>query len=285
MHRRRQLEFAVLLAFSVLFWASPLTRTFRLALSNEAYTHIILIVPLSLALIYLESRTSRPAIQPSRLGGLFLLAAALALGGFARWSDLLASDVQLTVSVLAVVLWWIACVVFCFGLSYFHTFLFPVCLLFWLVPWPDSLLNQVILALQNGSAVATRWLLLLARVPVTQSGVVLSLPGGFNIEVARECSSIRSSTLLVVMTMVMAYLFLRSNWRRLIVILVAIPLAVAKNALRIFVIVMLAMRVDPEYLNGDLHHRGGIVFLLVALAIVSAILWLLARGETVGENK
>jgi len=275
---RRNIEFALLIAFSLAFSWAPLVKTFRLAWTNEAYTHIVLIIPLSLALIYFDSKTARPVIEPGRHSGLVLLAVALAVACFARWGGALGPDMRLTLSMVATVLWWVASVLFSFGLPVFRAFLFPLCFLFWLVPFPDFLLNRIIETLQNDSAIATRWMFQLARVPVTQNGIMLSLPD-LDIMVERECSSIRSSMVLIVTTMVLAHLFLRSWWRKLIVILIAIPLSVAKNALRIFVIVELALRVDPQYLTGDLHRRGGIVFLLIATIIVAGMLWLLRERQ------
>jgi len=277
MSRKRNLEFAFLIAFSLVFWWIPLAKTFRLAWTNEAYTHIILIVPLSLALVYFDSKTARPVVKPSHRCGLFLLAVALVLACFARWGGTLTSDVRLTLGMIAIVLWWIASVVFSFGIPVFRAYLFPLCFLFWLVPLPDFLVNRIIEALQNGSAVATRWMFQLARVPVTQNGIMLSLPD-LDVVVERECSSIRSSMVLIVTTMVLTHLFLRSWWRKLIVVLVALPLSVAKNALRIFVIIELAIRVSPDYLTGDLHRRGGIVFLMIATIMVGFLLWLLREG-------
>ena len=273
-----------MVAAALVFWWNPLANTFRLAATDEAYTHIILILPLSLALIYFESKTLRPAIQPTRLGGVLLFVISIVLAYSARTSGAFPPDVQLTLSMLALVVWWIACVVFCFGIPVFRTLLFPLCFLIWLVPFPNFLLNWIIVGLQNGSVVMAHWLFQWARIPVTQSGVTLSLPG-LDIEVARECSSIRSSMVLIITTMVLAQLFLRSWWRKLAVILIAIPLSAAKNALRIFVIVGLATRVNPGYLDGNLHHRGGIVFLMVALAVTGTLLWLLARSEAGSRSK
>ena len=95
----------------------------------------------------------------------------------------------------------------------------------------------------------------------------MTIPG-LTIEVARECSSIRSSLMLVVTSMVLAQMLLRSAWRKTVVIALAIPLSVAKNGLRIFVLGMLATRVDRSYLTGRLHHQGGIIYFLIALAVI-----------------
>jgi exosortase/archaeosortase family protein len=59
----------------------------------------------------------------------------------------------------------------------------------------------------------------------------------------------------------------------------AIPLSVAKNGLRIFVLGVLATRVDPSFLDGNFHRHGGIIFFLIALAAISLLLWILRRGE------
>jgi exosortase/archaeosortase family protein len=85
--------------------------------------------------------------------------------------------------------------------------------------------------------------------------------------------------MLVVTTMVLAQLLLRSAWRKTLVVAVAVPLSVAKNGLRIFTIAMLGTRVDRGFLTGNLHHHGGVVFFLIALAGIFLLLWALRRTE------
>jgi exosortase len=127
-------------------------------------------------------------------------------------------------------------------------------------------------------AFAARLLFFVAGVPVTQDGILLSIPG-LDIEVARECSSIRSSLMLVITTMVLGHLFLGSWWRKGLLILAAVPLAVLKNGFRIFTIAELGTRVDPGFFDGNLHHRGGIIFFAISLAVMGALLWVLRRTE------
>ena len=155
---------------------------------------------------------------------------------------------------------------------------FPLCFLLWLVPLPEFALNHIVSFLQRGSAFAANLLFEIARVPVTQDGMRLTIPG-LTLEVAEECSSIRSSLMLLVTTMVLAHLLLRSAWGKGLVILAAIPLSIAKNGLRIFALSMLAVYVDPSFLHGWLHHQGGIVFFLVFLAGLFVLLWLVRWAE------
>ncbi|MBI3475596.1 MAG: exosortase [Acidobacteria bacterium] len=264
-----------------MLWWRPLLRTFSLALHDEAYTHILLIVPLSFALLYLERNLLWPALQSGTGFGVAWLAAALLLAGFERWGAAsMSEDIHLSLSMLALVLWWLGSFIVGFGTRTFQSLLFPLLFLLWIVPLPGLLVDEIISSLQYESAFAARIMFRLAGVPVTQDGVILSIPS-LDIEVARECSSIRSSMLLVIITMVLAHLFLRSGWRKVFFIVAAIPMAAIKNGFRIFTITELGTKVDPGYFDGNLHHRGGILFLGVALVVAGLLLWLLRRTETI----
>lgn len=273
------LVFSILGAASLAIWWGPLTSTFALALRDDQYTHLLLILPISASLIFLDWKLPETSSGSSVGIGSVLMVIAVLVTAIVRWRMIaLPADIQLSLSMLALVLWWIAAFVLCFGNSAFRRALFPLCFLFWMVPFPDLVLNPIVALLQQGSAGAARWLFAAAGVPVAQNGVLLHIPG-LTVEVARECSSIRSSSLLVVTTMVLAQLLLRSPWRKALVIALAIPLSVAKNGLRIFVIAMLATRVDRSFLTGSLHRQGGIIFLLIALAAILLFLWIMRRGE------
>ena len=187
-------------------------------------------------------------------------------------------NVRLSLGMFALVTWWIASVLFCFGARTFQSFLFPLCFLFLMVPIPDFALSWIVEFFQQQSAEAARIMFRAVGVPVTQDGIMLSIPN-LNIEVARECSSIRSSLMLVVTTTVLAHLFLRSWWRKALLIVAAIPLSVAKNGLRIFTIAELGTRVDSGFLSGKLHHNGGIILFVIAVVVIVVLLWILRRTE------
>ena len=276
---KHQAGLALLLTFSLLAWWRALIDTFTLSLSNDEYTHILLILPVSAALMYLKWRFLKTKFRLSPLtGSAFLLVAVLIACFGLLWSVSLPADVRLSISMFALVLWWIGSFVLCLGSRASRTILFPLCFLFGLVPFPNFLLNAIIALLQQGSAWSARMLFVAWGVPVAQDGLLLTIPG-LTLLVAQECSSIRSSSMLLVTTMVLAQLLLRSPWRKAFLIGLAVPLSVAKNGLRIFTIAMLGTRVDPGYLTGSFHHQGGIVFFAIALMVIFALLWILQRGE------
>lgn len=256
-----------------------LAPAFALALHNEAYTHLLLILPVSIAFVLIAGGRGIPRPKPDMVMGPALLVGAL-LVGILAWIAVgrIPHDIRLSLGMLAVVTWWIAAFVCFFGISNSRTHIFSLCFLLWLVPLPDLVLSPVVSLLQQGSASAARLLLALAGVPVSQDGVMLSIPG-LKIEVAKECSSIRSSLLLVVTSMVMAQLLLRTVWGKTLAVLAAIPLSIIKNGFRVFVLSTLTVYVDPAFLNGRLHHKGGIVFFLLALGVEFVLLWVIGVLE------
>ena len=284
------LVFIVLMALSLAIWWAPLTSTFALALNEEQYTHILLILPLSATLIFLDSKadwklnrksdgkSSEPGIGASTTLASAFLVAAVVVNAIVRRKLHLSWDVQLATTMLALVLWWIAAFVLCFGPRAFRRSLFPLCFLLWMVPLPEFVLNPIVGFLQQGSAASAHLLFAAVGIPVAQRGMLVHIPG-LTLEVAPECSSIRSSLMLLVTTMVVAHLLLRSTWRRVLVVSAAVPLSVAKNGLRIFTLGVLATRVDPSFLSGRLHRQGGGVFFLIALGAIFLLLWVLRRGE------
>lgn len=278
---------AIPCALSIFLWWKPLLITFSWALQSDEYSQILVILPISVALIYLQRNALQPAetaaeekdsLKTGRIVSAILFIAVIALFIVSRSGEFAQKDLSLTLSMTGLVLWWLASFLFAFGWNAFRKLLFPLCFLFWMVPWTHSFLDSVITCLQQYSASGTRLFFEAASVPVLQQGVTLSIPG-LMIEVAKECSSIRSSLALLVTTMLLAHLTLRSHWNQLWLVLIAIPLSVAKNALRIFTLAMLGLHVDRGFLTGRLHHDGGFVFFAIALGVIFLLAKLLQQME------
>ena len=272
------LSFALLCGVSFLGEWRAVAATFSLALNREEYTHILLVLPIVGALLLLDRNLLKPPSKPGLALGSAICLISAVVAVLARWQPGLQPDTRLALDMLALVVWWAGAFVLCYGTGLARTFLFPLGFLLWLVPAPEFMLAHIITFLQQWSAFAAQLLFTAAGVPVSQDGFFLTIPG-LTLEVAKECSSIRSSLMLVVTTMVLAQLQLRSPWRKILVVALAVPLSVAKNGLRIFTIAMLGTKVDPGFLTGRLHHHGGVVFLVIALLVIFLLLWILRKGE------
>jgi exosortase len=115
------------------------------------------------------------------------------------------------------------------------------------IPLPDALLSYVITALQSASAGVTDVLFKLSPLPVVREGLTFALPGSL-IEVARECSSIRSSWALLITCTLVSHLLLHRWWSKAVVLLLVFPLAVFKNGVRIVTLTLLALYVDKGFM-------------------------------------
>ncbi len=265
----------------MVIWWPAVAATLALALRQDAYTHILLILPISITLIVLEWKKQGWMPVPSIRAGSVVLAVAALIGvGGLRWGrvDIFTGDIRLTTEMLALVTWWIGSFVGCFGGRIFRGCIFPLFFLLWLIPMPEIALNHIVAFLRTGTASVTRLMLATAGVPVTQDGTALTIPG-LTLEIAQECSSIRSSMVLVVSSMVMSYVLLRSFWARGIVTLAAIPLSIFKNGLRVFTLAVIGTYQSPGVLDSPLHHQGGVLFLAISLLVIIALIWLMGKAE------
>jgi len=251
----------------------------RFSLVNDNASHIILIPFISAWLIYMEQKQIfRRVSFAYSLAGVFSMISAVtcfwtfrSLGTWTQ-ADLLAGYA------LALVLLWISGFVLFFGRAAFKNAPFPLLFLFLTIPLPDALLNHSIYFLQKGSAEVAEMIFDLAGVPALREGFVFHL-AHFSIEVARECSGIRSSLALLILALVVGHLLLHTFWRQAVLVIAGVLIMVVKNGVRIATLTILAEYVDPGFLYGRLHREGGVVFFLLGLVLLLPILWLLRRSE------
>src|SRR5438445_12333251 len=75
------------------------------------------------------------------------------------------------------------------------------------------------------------------------------------------------------------YLLPRLPCTRTVLLFPTIPLLIHKNGLRIPTLTLFAIHVNPGFLDGRLHHQGGVVFFVVGLLMLLPVLWWLQRVE------
>lgn len=282
----RHCYFLLLIAISsVSFWA-PIKNLITFSLSHDYGSHLLLIAPISIFIIFLKRRRifsgqiNLSGKTTSVVGSCFLLLGLVASLA-SRYKPLAAG--RLSLEVLSLLILWISAFVFCYGKESFIRARFPLLFLLLLVPFPQFIIDGVIFALQVGSSDAAYALLRILNVPVLKEGFILRLTI-VNLEVAKECSGIRSSIALLVTMLLAAEFALRSTWRKAILVLAIVPILVIKNGVRIVTIYLLAAYLNPAFLHGWLHTSGGVVFYLLGLAALAPVAVLLRRWERKSSN-
>jgi exosortase len=246
---------------------------------HEFSSHVFLIPVLSLYLLYIERQVVFREVHSSPALG----SALILVGAGLYWRAMVHSSLQtpaeyLPGSTLAIVLIWMGGFFLCYGYRAWRAATFPLLFLLLMVPLPEPVLDRTIYLLQVGSTSLSFWLFKLVGVPVFRQGFLLSVPGQ-TIEVAKACSGIRSSIALLITCLLAAHLFLRTPWKMLLFIVLVFPVSIIKNGIRIVTLTLLGVYIDPSFLRGNLHHDGGFVFFLLALAILFPALLLLQKSE------
>jgi exosortase len=273
--------FLALLGLSIAWLWEPLSTVIVVSLryNQEHYSHIVLIPLVAAGLMYLDRRVIFARVAyASGLGGL-LMTAGVALSWVAHMGPVTdPAQNYVSLALLALVVLWAGAFLLCFGPSALRAAAFPMAFLLLMVPIPPRLIHQVITFLQWASAETTYVLFNLLGVPVYRDGFFFTLPG-LAIEVAEECSGIRSFLALVITSLLGGHLLLRTAWTRTSLLLAMLPLAIVKNAVRIVVLSLLAIHVDRGFITGSLHRTGGIPLFFVSLLLMGGLVWLLQRAE------
>ena len=263
---------------SLVFW-KPLVSLLQLSVRDETYSYIPLIPLICIWLLYTERKQiTGPASLQLVPAALFLLPAVLIALCALRCSACSPTN-QLSLYALSLILIWIAGFAYFLGASKARGSAFPLAFLLFAVPIPDFLLSKIIYWLQSGSADIAEVIFNLSGAAVLREGFIFRLPS-ISIDVAPECSGIRSSMALIILAMLLSHFAFRPFWKKAVFVFAGLCMMLIKNGIRIATLTLLANYVNPDFLYGNLHHQGGIVFFLIGLALLIPVFLLLRKGES-----
>jgi exosortase len=264
----------------LLLYAAPLAGLFRRAYGDDTFSYIVFIPLVSLYLLYEDRKRIFGVVASSSIPGIVLSSLGILLYLAAR-----KEPVGPSVPVESFALYALSAILFFEGIlgllagaGGLWAARFPLLFLFFMIPIPEVILGPIVRFLQVGSAEVSYWVIRSLGVPVFRDGFLFSLPG-LTIEVAEQCSGIRSGISLFLVGILSGHIFLKSGWRKLGLVVAVVPITMAKNGLRIVMISLLGAYVDRQVLSGPLHTAGGIPFFGVALVMLAVVLWALRRGE------
>lgn len=246
-----------------------------LALAEDLHSHVILIPVVSGYLLVTGKKELAWASRPTPwLGGGLVLLATATIG----WSLLARPDwsavdlVALKMGSWLVALWGIGFLIL--GLRWMRSALFPMAFLLFMIPLPDAAVWHLEEFLMVASAILTESVFDWGGIPVFRTGQVLEIPG-IVLQVAQECSGIRSTWVLFITSVVAAHLFLPTTARGLMLVGAVIPLGILRNAVRIYVIGWLCVEYGPEMINHWVHRKGGPLFFAASLVPLFLLAWVL----------
>ena len=279
---QKWLMYLAWIAVCVLVFWKPVSALFHLAEQDETASHIILIPFIAAWLIYTERKQPRLQGSLEVRTSLFFAVPSLLLTLLVLQCTSCAPQERLSGFILALILFLVAGFIAILGKEAAKSSWFAFAILLFAVPLPETFLNKTIYWLQSGSAAVAELLFNLSGVPVLRQGFYFYLPE-VSIEVAQECSGIRSSIALLILALLVAHFAFRPFWKKAVFVLSGLAMMLIKNGVRIATLTLLANYVNRDFLYGKLHHQGGVVFFVIGLALLLPVYWLLRRGEATAE--
>ena len=275
---RRFMGWCIYLAILCGAFALPLGAFVTYARHSEVHSYVLLIPFVTGYLIYIRWKSlSRELGSSWGFALLLAVAGAAALLASLHFAEIGEND-YMTLIALSFVCFVVAGTFLFLGSKWARSAMFPLFFLAFMIPLPEAAVDSLETASKEASAEVANWLFLISGTPFLRNGTVFQLPG-IAVEVAKECSGIRSSLVLVITSLLAANMFLRTTWRRALLVGVVIPLGLLRNGFRILVISLLCVHIGPEMINSVIHRRGGPVFFALSLVPLFAMLWLFRHQE------
>jgi exosortase len=255
--------------FAILF-AKPATLLVHDWWTSPEAGHGLLLAPVA---IWLAWRSGiAPDARPSHAVGIVLLvvavlvrcAAGLAAELFTMRGSMVLALAGLTAYQFGfrqVLRWWLPFALICLS-----------------IPLPELITQALALPLQFKASQMGAAMLEMRNVPVRLAGNVIHIPGR-ELFVTEACSGLRSLTALISMAVLMGALLLRTPAARVALLLLAIPIAVVINGVRVFLTGFLVYFVDPALGEGFMHKTEGWLLFLVSMVVLGTIAWLGSQVE------
>jgi exosortase len=229
-------------------------------ISNDYYSHGFL-VPLVSGFFVWTQRKYLKIHEPSVIGiVLVFLGALLYLSGF-FWQIRVLGGLSLLVVIAGLVF-------FVFGVRVARKMLFPLVFLVFMIPAP--FVQDIAYRLQEISVVSSAWLLEVLGLPITSTGPEIFLKTT-TFTIGLPCSGINTLVALLALSAVYAYILTGSGIKRASIFILAFPIAILANILRITTIIMVAYFANVETAVGWYHDLSSPLFFAISFLILILI--------------
>ncbi len=273
--------------FVALHW-NHLYRTWRIALSDNDWSHA-LIVPL-IAIYYIYQNRQRLAQQQRRVSWWGLPIMFIGLFSYAFWIFPGRNDMFQGYSMILTLF---GLVLFVLGRDMMRVLWFPILYLVFAVKVAERIWALIAVKLQfiaaEGATVALKFFTVFvpgfidvenrgSTIDLTFHKIVNGVPVAAteSLNVAEACAGLRMLMAFLALGVALAFLFPRPWWQRLAMCLMAVPIAVAVNIGRVTTLGLLYLY-NPDMASGDFHTFVGMLMLIPAAGLFLLLGWVLDK--------
>ncbi|WP_191965738.1 exosortase [Oryzomonas sagensis] len=230
---------------------------------SDDYSHGFIIAPVAAYMLWQKREVFLEKQAVGSWSGLLLATGALFLYAVSKIGEM-----QTIASLSMIVFLWGA-VIFLFGYGVFRACFLPLVFLAFMIPVPAQIIARLTIPLQLLVTKASVGLASFSGIPIFHDGNIIQLPQG-TFQVVQACSGLRSIMTMLTLGTVLAYFTLRSTMLRGTLLLLAVPIALAVNILRVFVLISALYFLSIDLSEGTLHTCLGLAVFGIALGLFLA---------------
>ena len=234
-------------------------------MSNEYYSHGLLILPVALFLAVQRFRND-PGLTyapgQTSIAGVVLFGATLLFYAYALQQRAYYLAAFAMIGMLAGIVWAVA------GAHVVRRLAFPIAYLVLMVPVP--LLNRITLPLALFTGYCSGAIVQFLGLDVVIAGNAVTLPNA-DLVIGAQCSGVNSLITLVALLVLVAYLLDGPAWARVLLVVLAIPLALIGNIVRVATLLYVARVWGAEAGFTFYHDYSGILFFVAVLALIAPL--------------
>lgn len=165
-----------------------------------------------------------------------------------------------------------------YGFRVMRILFVPATLIFLSFPLPFFINAQLTSGMQLISSELGVAIIRLFSVPVFLEGNIIDL-GVYKLQVVEACSGLRYMYPLLSLSLILAYFFKVTLWKRVLIFLSAIPITIVMNSVRIGIIGVLVEYKGIGMAEGFLHDFEGWIIFLVCFIFLYLEMWLITFKE------
>lgn len=148
-------------------------------------------------------------------------------------------------------------------------FFFPLFFLIFMIPLPQVVILGIAFKMKMAASEMSSWLVNLIGIETYVSGSRIFYPGGF-LWVGDPCSGLRSLISFLALGTVVVQLTSGSAWKKGLLFISVIPIALLSNVVRIFVLTLASYFYGSQIIDGFLHDfMGFMVFVIGFIGLIT----------------
>jgi exosortase len=200
---------------------------------DSYYIHGPLVPIISFLLAWQRRKELAGWLPQAALGGLWLLGLGILMRFFGDRTDMRFVTGFAFVFVLAGLIWFVG------GARLIRFLAFPLFFLFFMCPLPSTVYIPLSVPLQVMSTIIAAQMTNLIGIQATRMGAEILTTRGEPVMVGQPCSGFRLMVTLLAAAFIFSYLMEAPLWRKFVLLLMIVPLALVMNSLRVFLLVFI----------------------------------------------